>query len=643
MLYNLSYQIVALLFIIGITIHYLITEKFPSRANRYFFLFLVLGIVHNCFDMIGAYTISYSHLISPLVNQVINLIFYNTLLLLPPAFLGYMLVKTEAPVLNHRRLRILLFLPYFVIEGLLLANPFTNMFFYFTASGTYSRGPFYILVLASGFLYIVAAFSTLLKNKKNIRKAEYYALLISLVLMITAVVIQNIDPSVLVIGVGLALSLFTVYLTMQNPCEMLDPTTRVFNNNGFVFYMSERVLSKKPYQFILVKLDDIHIINNMYGSSGGEKLMVNIAKYLQAIAPKGSKIFRKLFDSFVVVTEYESASDFQQLVKKMHAELNALWQAGEYQVQLSTSIAYTFETRFFETKNSAVESFFHAYYALKNRGRGAFSEFDALMIQAMARHDEAEMVLREALENKRIEIHLQPIFSPNEKRFVFAEALARIRTVDDTIIMPKGFIPIAEKNGMIAQVSQQVMEKLFSFIKENDFFQQYKMCHISFNLSAIECEDELLADRILAMLEKYEITPQRLSLEITETSALTSDKLPRLMNTLKDKGIVFMLDDLGSGYANINALLALPFSYVKLSRDTLLKSMSDEKNSFVLAKTVEIIQSLGLKMIAEGAETIEQVDFLHSVGVHYIQGYYYCKPVPPHAFLDIIKRDSFIQ
>lgn len=643
MLYNWSYQLVALLFIFGITLHYLLTQKFPSRVNRYFLFFLILGILHNSFDMLGAYTISYSDRVPLCINHVVNLIFYQTLLLLPPAFLGYIFIKTEAKINHYPRLLITLFAPFVVLSLFLWANPITKAFFYFTANGDYFRGPFYVVLVALSGVYILAAFIALIKNRLNVRPAEYRALLYSLSINVVAVIIQNLYPQILIIGVALALSLLAVYLTMQNPVEMLDSTTRTFSRNGFVYYMSERVLSKKPYQFILVKLDDSHVINNQYGAVGGEKLMRLIAQYLQMITPKDSKVFRKLYDSFVVVTEYSDLNEFKQLVQRIYQKTNTCWDVKEYQVQLSTSVAYTHETHYFKTRNSAVESFFHAYYALKLQGRGSFIEFDASMIQAMVRHDEMEMLLRDALEKKRLEVHLQPIYGIGKSDFIYAEALARIRTQNQTLIMPKDFIPIAEKNGMISQISEQVMEQLFAYVSQVDLFNTTNIQRVSMNLSAIECEDDGLAKRILTILEKYHINPNRLSLEITETAALTSEKLPRMMHQLEEKGIIFMLDDLGSGYANVSALLRLPFRYVKLSRGTMLKAMNDERNAFVLQKSIEIIESLGLQMIAEGAETKQQVDFLTAIGVHYIQGFYYSRPVMFNEFSSIIKDNQFVK
>ena len=302
MLYDPRYQIVALLFIIGICIHYCIVDKFPLRIHRYFLLFLILGILHNSLDIIGAYTISYSQQVPAWVNQIVNLAFYQTLLLLPAAFFAYVLIKVESRVVKHSQLILLLFAPFILVEVLLLLNPITNGFFYFTASGEYFRGRMYVLLLGSGFFYLFATFLTLLVHRRNMRKAEFYAMLVSFALSTTAVVIQNLYPTVLIIGVALALSLGTVYLTIQNPVEMLDSTTRTFNGNGFVVFMHERILSKKPYQFILVKIDDMHVINNMYGATGGEKLMRSMAQYLQKETTQNTRVFRKLYDSFVLVT-----------------------------------------------------------------------------------------------------------------------------------------------------------------------------------------------------------------------------------------------------------------------------------------------------------------------------------------------------
>ncbi len=637
--YDAKFEMIALVFLLGIAFHFLTTQKFPSKINKYFSCFLILGILHNALDILGAYTIAHAATIPMWINEVVNLLFFNTLLLLPAAFFAYVLVRVESSLLKEKEILIALFVPYVVFQFLLLLNPLNHTFFYFANGTLYQHGPFYTLLIFSAALYFTFALTSLFIHRKALRKREFNSILAFLFVLFAAVIVQNIFPTYLIIGVALAFAIGTVYLNMQNPCDMLDSSTGAFNRNSFVCYMSERIYSKYPYQFILIKIDDMHVINNMFGTGNGEKLAISVADYLASVCVKGTRVFRKFFDSFIVVTEFETPEAFEQFVHKVRNDLNNYWNVGSYSGNLSVSIAYTYETKYFENENNAVESFFHMYYTLKDKGRRAFIVFDALMIQKMVRHDENEVLLRDAVENNRIEINLQPIFSPHEGQFVFAEALARIRRVDNKIIMPGDFIEIAEKNGMISKVSEQVLDRVCHFIKESGLIHTSAIQRISINLSVIECEDEGIADRILSTLEKYQIPPEFISLEITETAAMTSEKLPFIMNKLKDKGIIFMLDDLGTGYSNVNALLRLPFSYVKISRDTMLKSINNEKGAVVFNKTVEIIHSLGLHSIAEGAETDKHVQFLNSAGINYIQGFRYARPLTTEAFIDFIQQN----
>lgn len=624
----------------GLIIHYAMVKKIPSRLNYYFGFFLILALLHNFLDIIGSYGVNNPERIPVWFNSLLNLFFFNILLLLPPTYLAFILVKTEVPRFKNKRAYAFIFSPYLMVLILLFSNPFTKLFYYFSNDGSYFRGPLYILILASGLLYIMASICYLCKWRKNIKEKDFYILLLSVFITVIAVVIQNFRPELLIIGVALAFSLFLLYNSSQNPNIMLDSATRTFNRTSFAYFMNDRFLTKKPYQYILIKIDDTHVINNLYGSIKGEKFIVSVAEYIKKNTPSKSAIFRNLYDSFLVVTELNSYDDFLRLVKKLRKELNVLWQFSGDQIQSIVSIAYTYETDSFTTINTAVEAFSHMYYDLRSKGRGTFLEYNAEMVESLGGHDQAEVVLRMALDGQRIEPYFQPIFDLKCQRFVLVEALARMFDNEGNIIMPKDFIPIAEKNGMISQISYQMMEKTFEYIKDDSFFLDNKIQKISFNLSALECKNKDIANRILRALKKHKIPPNRVALEITETAALSIEPLPFIMDKLTKAGIEFMLDDLGTGYANINALLKLPFSYVKLSRDTMLKSMENKKETFILKKILEIVNSLDLKIIAEGAETEEQISFLKAAGVHYIQGYYYSRPKSFGNFLAFIKEKS---
>jgi EAL domain-containing protein (putative c-di-GMP-specific phosphodiesterase class I) len=222
---------------------------------------------------------------------------------------------------------------------------------------------------------------------------------------------------------------------------------------------------------------------------------------------------------------------------------------------------------------------------------------------------------------------------------VSAEALVRIRDKDGTIIPPGRFIPVAEKTGLIALIGEMVFDKTCAFIRENNLKAQYGIHYVEVNLSVAQCENTALAETYIGILKKYDLDPSCVNLEITEsTSVLTRNTLLKNMNTLIDYGVKFSLDDFGSGASNLNYIIDMPVSIVKFDRDMSQAYFANQKAKFVMEASMHMIHDMKLEIVSEGVETAEQLEAILALGIDYIQGYYFSKPLPGSEFLQFVKE-----
>jgi EAL domain-containing protein (putative c-di-GMP-specific phosphodiesterase class I) len=237
-----------------------------------------------------------------------------------------------------------------------------------------------------------------------------------------------------------------------------------------------------------------------------------------------------------------------------------------------------------------------------------------------------------------VEVFLQPIYSVQQKRFVSAEALARIRNTDGTIVPPGQFISVAEETGLVDQLGEKVFEKVCRFIQQERIW-EWGVEYIEVNLSVCQCESRTLAERYEAVMERYGVKPSMINLEVTESASIqTRNIFLQNMERLIRYGVSFSLDDFGNGQSNLNYIVDMPVEIVKFDRDMTKSYFEKSKGKLVLETATRMILDMGLKMVSEGVETKEQLEAMKELGVQYIQGYYFSKPLPPDDFVDYVKK-----
>ena len=256
----------------------------------------------------------------------------------------------------------------------------------------------------------------------------------------------------------------------------------------------------------------------------------------------------------------------------------------------------------------------------------------------MRREKDMERLINDALKNNTVEVFYQPIFSTEKKKFTSAEALVRLRDESGKIVPPGMFIPIAERTGKILELGNAVFENVCRFINEKQP-QKLGIDYIEINLSVVQCSDEKLAENCIAMMKKYNISSDMLNLEITESAELLrKDIFMDNLSKLKSYGISFSLDDFGTGQSNLNYIVDMPIDIVKFDRGMTNAFFTDKKARYVMEAAMQMIHGMGLKIVSEGIETKEQYEKISEMGIAYIQGYYFSKPIPANEFYEFVSK-----
>ena len=196
------------------------------------------------------------------------------------------------------------------------------------------------------------------------------------------------------------------------------------------------------------------------------------------------------------------------------------------------------------------------------------------------------------------------------------------------------------REGLHAPLGEIVFEKVCSFVKKNRL-RQYGIQYVEVNLSVLQCADERLSEKFINIMEKYKVSPDMINLEITETASMRAKRiLLDNMKNLMNYGVNFSLDDFGTGESNLNYIVDMPVSIVKFDKGMTDAYFRNGRASYVMDAAIRMIQGMHLKIVSEGVETEKQFEVMKDLGINYIQGYYFSKPLPELEFLQFIEEKN---
>ena len=497
----------------------------------------------------------------------------------------------------------------------------------------YTYGPSANIGYFTGLLFIVIILSLIARNRDELNKDRREAVAIWMGMWILAAIVQIWHPELLVVSFAGALGILVLYVKLENPAANIDRHTGMFNQNAMSEYIRHLYSVDKKFAILFVTFDSL--VSKSLNPSDKKKLQSEELQYLLSI--KEANIFHKSEDEIVLIFENaDCAKEWTEtLAKHFHGgkdgEDTILYKVKWVLVPDSLLIRSAGDMSYLMKYMNGVQNL-----SLEENN---ILIVDEKLISQMYEEKAMEKLLDIALERDWVEVYYQPIFHVNDRSFKAAEALVRIRDENGNIVAPYKFIPIAEKSGKILKLGKRVFEKVCQFIRE-ERIEQYGLQYIEVNLSAVQCSDETLADTYISIMEKYGVPARCINLEITESASLQSRKvLLDNMKCLMNYGIKFSLDDFGTGRSNLNYIVDMPVDIVKFDRVMTTAYFDNAKGKYVMDAAMHMIHGMGLEIVSEGVETEEQYETMEKLGISFIQGYYFSKPLPREEFLQFIQKN----
>lgn len=417
---------------------------------------------------------------------------------------------------------------------------------------------------------------------------------------------------------------------MQNHTpDEIDKLTGI--PNRIRFYDQTQVAIQdiyKNYAIILLDIERFKNINDIHGIAEGDEVLRYIAWVLKETYGDHNNYARLHSDMFVFYIGYEKKGEIIKEIEKIRKKISA----NPFQYDIVTKFGiYLVDDRSIPV-NLMCDRAMMAERTVKGNIMKFCAFYDEHYREEMLRAGQIEQDMERALTEHQYQMYLQPKYRLSDNTLCGAEVLCRWKHPEKGLIPPNDFIPLFEKNGFILKLDEYMWEEACKNIRRW-LDEGHQVVPISVNISRYHIQHNNLEEALTNLLDKYNLTPDRLNLEITESLFLDNpEELNRVLERLQRMGFKLEVDDFGSGFSSLNLIRNISVDTIKIDKEFLDSEIASEKGKIVVNHTIGMAKDLNLQVIAEGVETKAHVDFLRESHCDIAQGYFFAKPMPIEEF-----------
>ncbi len=415
-----------------------------------------------------------------------------------------------------------------------------------------------------------------------------------------------------------------------------DALTDLPNRSLFIDRLTHRIRNSRrqkdrAYAVIFLDLDRFKLVNDSLGHTAGDEMLVESARRLEGAVRPGDTVARLGGDEFAVLLEdIGDIDDALRVAERIQSSLKKPMRVGVEDIVSTASIGIALGHAGYEKAEDVLRDADTAMYRAKSDGRARHAVFDSAMHARAVQLLQVENELRQAIEREEFEAYFMPVVSLTHGRIWGFEALVRWRHPQKGIVNPVDFVGVAEDAGLIVAIDRLVMRQAWRQLKEwREKFPDGERLTVGVNLSVKQFHHNDLVEHIKRVIEEEKLPPGSLAVEITESVLIdNSDRAMEMLRQLRSLGILVYLDDFGTGYSSLSYLQRFPIDAVKIDRSFVARLSKPNEGQEIVKAIATLSHSLGMKVIAEGVETADQLGTLRQLKCGFGQGYLFSKPVP---------------
>ena len=426
-----------------------------------------------------------------------------------------------------------------------------------------------------------------------------------------------------------------------------DALTSLPNRLLFGDRLSQRIAQARrddsSLAVMFLDLDRFKVINDSLGHNAGDELLRQVACRLKDSVRESDTVARMGGDEFtILVGGLHARRDAERVANHILERMAEPFTVGSRGLFVSTSIGISVYPSDGHDVETMVRNADTAMYRAKEQGRNNYQFYTETLNAAAMERMTLEQSLRKAVENNELLLHYQPRVDIRTGEILGAEALIRWQHPDMGLVSPARFIPLAEETGLIVPISAWVLQAACRQARDWHDADLPPVC-ISVNVSTSEFRGADLPDSVARVLRESEIDPSLLEIEMTEGAVMRDpDQAVRVLHELKDMGVRISIDDFGTGYSSLSYLTKFPIDAVKIDKSFVSNLTDNPDDAAIAGAVVAMAHSLDLVVVAEGVETLEQLDFLRSLNCDEVQGYFVARPCSADDFRGLLSRRDLL-
>ena len=425
-----------------------------------------------------------------------------------------------------------------------------------------------------------------------------------------------------------------------------DPLTGLPNRNMLDGWLAMKAecANDATISVLMIDIDRFKAINDTFSFDTGNLILKNVVKRLENIIGSEDLLIREGADKFIIfLFNVSSKKEILETISLIKQQLSVPFQMKQERVTISVSIGISIEKlelhhscRVDMLQNNVQKADTAMYHAKEQFGNSHCFNTDDQNVE-QKRYTELELGLRKALQEEQFHVVYQPIIDIKTNKINGVEALLRWTHPELGIVSPAEFIPILEEIGSIIPVGNWVLQTVIKQMKqwhEDGIF----INRASINVSPIQFRTDCFVENLREMLEKEDLDPKYIDLEITEGTILDIQGSQPILERLRNLGVYVSIDDFGTGYSSLSYLKQLPISTIKIDQSFI--SNLDEQDEMIVNTIINLGENLFFNIVAEGVETKEQLDYLQQQDCYEGQGYYWSKPVEPEKIIEFYGENN---
>ena len=533
--------------------------------------------------------------------------------------------------------KVIFFIPSTFVLLLIITSPWTKLIFYIEDGVVYYGVAYFMVVLGRAVYELGASIYAL--RKRNLLpdifgKTIFICIIFQFMQFIYFCIMKDntlFFTSLLVCIVLLLMMIIVVEFYK-------DRLTGFLNQTAFENYCLKEIGKRNNKAVYLIKVKNYQYLKENCRELPLQEAIKQLAMHIKEYAHITS-VYYLGTGRFCVISSKNDNFHEDEFLGRLEQRIGEPFESNGFSVSLQLFVAIM-NLESGKIKKENFHKYFMACDDMKYRINKPMEIIhgDHFGIDQIQRYHDVEEAIERALVEKEFKMFYQPIIDTQTGKLVSAEALIRLNDRVLGFVSPEEFIPISENNGKIHDISDFVMESVFRFVSEHDM-EVLGLDFIEMNLSMVQCMDKHLPDKLKMYIERFDVNPKHINLEIKETASnMDEERLQIQLMKMRKMGFTFSLDDYGTGYSNLVRVLEYPVDIVKLDKTIVWSAFHDRDNFVTLKNLISMFHDVRRKLVAEGVESEAQRDTLKELGCDYLQGYFYSKPINEDDFVTFVSR-----